>query len=157
MNPNARRREIGAGLPTTENNAVAAEVKLPTLPALEAWLRQRQALVAELAQALREGFQAVAGFDPNRYLDCIERQEELSQRIAGLDRRQPASVGARAELERAAEALRRMNAELQQLAGVQTALIEHGGRSVRCFQRVWAMNAPSYGAPAAHGHRPQER
>ena len=151
MNRNAQRREVGAGLPTSPLSAPSPRpdpLELPSLPALQAWLRLRQGLVEELAHALRDGFQAVARFDPNAYLDCIERQEELSQRIAALDRRLPPSEGPRPQLRQAAEALRAMNAELQQLAAVQTALIEHGGRSVRCFQQVWAMNAPGYAAPA---------
>lgn len=176
MNRNAQRREVGAGLPSSPLSAPAQRpdpLELPSLPALQAWLRQRQSLVDELTQALREGFQAVARFEPNAYLDCIERQEELSQRIAALDRRLPPSEGPRPQLQQAAAALRQMNAELQQLAAVQTALIEHGSRSVRCFQQVWAMNAPSYAAPAevrpparklpaatesrARGDRPQEK
>lgn len=154
MNRVAQRREVGAE--PTSAPASAAALDLPALPLLADWLRQRRALVAELAQALRQGFQAVAAFNPGGYLDCIERQEELSLRIAALDRKLPHEQGPREQLQQAATALRQMNAELQELANVHTALIEHGSRSVRCFQRVWAMNAPSYLAPAGAAPSPRK-
>lgn len=120
--------------------------------ALEAWLGQRRALVEQLERELRDGFQAVAAFDAPGYLDCIERQEGLCRSIAQLDRRLPAPTDNSAQMQAAAAELRRMNAELKTLADVQQALIEHGSRSVRSFQRVWAMAAPGYTvtpAPAA--------
>ncbi|HWG38124.1 MAG TPA: hypothetical protein VN690_10440 [Terriglobales bacterium] len=96
-------------------------------------------MVAQLSQALRDGFQAVAAFQGAAYLDCVERQQALCLQIAALDQRKP-TLG-----EQAAVSLRALNSELRQLGEVQAALIEHGSRSVRCFQRVWALGAPAYG------------
>jgi len=92
-----------------------------------------------LSQALRDGFQAVAAFQAAAYLDCVERQQALCLQIAAHDSRKPV-LG-----EQAAAALRALNAELRQLGEIQASLIEHGSRSVRCFQRVWALGAPGYG------------
>ncbi len=116
-------------------------------PTLEEWLERRQTLIGELTQQLRAGFQAVAAFNGAAYLDCVERQEGLCRRIAALDARRPESGPDPAAGRRAASALRFMNAELKQLGQLQAALIESGGRSVRCFQRVWALGAAAYGPP----------
>ncbi|MGH9394575.1 MAG: hypothetical protein ACRD1E_10430 [Terriglobales bacterium] len=91
-----------------------------------------------LSQALRDGFQAVAGFQGGAYLDCVERQQALCVQIQVLDQHQP-TLGLEA-----AVTLRALNAELRQLGQVQASLIEHGSRSVRTFQRVWALAAPAY-------------
>ncbi|MGH9475174.1 MAG: hypothetical protein ACRD1C_02455 [Terriglobales bacterium] len=107
------------------------------------WLQQRRALVDELAAELRTGFQAVAAFRAGEYLDSVERQETLAQRIVEHDHRIP-EAGSGARRLAAASELRGMNAELRRLADIQAALIELGGRSVRCFQRVWALGAASY-------------
>ncbi len=118
----------------------------PSSP-LRQWIEHRRALVADLAQALRDGFQAVAAFKASAYLDCVERQDELTQRIAALDRRRPDLPPAGPERAWAAAELERMNAEMKELAGLHAALIEHAGRSVRSFQRVWALGAPGYDPP----------
>lgn len=107
------------------------------------WLAQRRALVDQLSAELRAGFQAVAAFRAGDYLDSVERQETLAQRIVEHDTRMPSIEGADRRRSAAAE-LRTMNAELRRLADIQAALIELGGRSVRCFQRVWALNSASY-------------
>lgn len=111
------------------------------------WLEERGRLADELGAALQAGFRAVGAFNAPAYLDCIEQQEDLCRQIADLDKRMPAPAGERADLEWAAAELQRMNAELKRLADIQAALIEHGGRSVRCFQRVWALGAPGYDPP----------
>ncbi|MGH9416173.1 MAG: hypothetical protein ACRD01_06050 [Terriglobales bacterium] len=141
-----------SGFTASGLKAVAPPPLPPPLP-LAAWLGQRRTLVELLEQELRDGFQAVAAFDAPRYLDCIERQEGLCQSIARLDRRLPAPTPDKAFMEAAAAELRRMNAELKTLADVQQALIEHGSRSVRSFQRVWAMAAPGYAVTPAPGGR----
>ncbi len=123
--------------------ALVSDGELP----MDAWLLQRQRLVGELTQQLRAGFQAVAAFNGGDYLDCVERQETLCRRIAALDVRCPAPGPDPAANRRAAASVRFMNAELKQLGQLQAALIESGGRSVRCFQRVWALGAAAYGPP----------
>jgi hypothetical protein len=115
---------------------------------MDDWLEQRRRLVAELIQQLRSGFQAVAAFDGAAYLDCVERQEGLCRRIAALDARCPPPGPDAIANRRAASTLRFMNAELKQLGNLQAALIESGGKSVRCFQRVWALGAAAYAPPA---------
>lgn len=131
---------------------------------LAAWLEHRRRLVDELTREIRAGFQAVAAFRPAEYLDAVERQQALAQRLSVHDRALPPNEDADGDhphdgpggatgAARAAQAeLRRMNAELRGLNQIQAALIEQGGRSVRCFQRVWAMAAPEaggYADPAA--------
>lgn len=118
------------------------------------WLAQRRALVNALSQALRAGFAAVAAFDAPAYLDCVEQQEDLCRRIAVLDRRLPPLLEALTadgpgdrRREAAAFELKTMNAELRRLADIQAALIAHGSRSIRSFQRVWALGASSYRPP----------
>src|SRR6185312_7830008 len=141
--------------PPTEshNSACSARGVPPVAPAGELrdgmfeWLEQRRRFMEELGQALRDGFEAVAAFNAPAYLDCVERQEDLCQRLTRHDRAMPAPPLDRAERERAAAELSRMNRKLQELADVQKALIEHGGRSVRSFQRVWAMGDPGYRRP----------
>ncbi|MGH9488531.1 MAG: hypothetical protein ACRD04_13200 [Terriglobales bacterium] len=108
------------------------------------WLQQRRILVEQLSAELRTGFQAVAAFRATDYLDSVERQEALAQQIVVHDRRMPSITGRRADQLRAAAELRRMNAELRRLADIQSALIEIGSRSVRCFQRVWALGEATY-------------
>lgn len=114
---------------------------------LSVWIEQRRALVSQLSAELEAGFQAVAAFDAMAYLDSIERQEEFCRQIGNLDRKLPARGQKSPELEAAAMELRQMNAELKRLADVQRALVEHGGRSIRCFQSVWAMGAFGYEPP----------
>lgn len=112
------------------------------------WLAQRRELVEALSQALRAGFAAVAAFNAPAYLDCVEYQEDLCQRIASLDRRMPQPPACPADVpswRAAAAELQSMNAELRRLADIQTALIAHGSRSIRSFQRVWALSASGYG------------
>lgn len=111
------------------------------------WLARRRALILELQEALQQGFGAVARFQGAAYLDCVQRQDELCQRIRAHDRAMPSPSADRDAMVAAAAELRHMNLELKQLAEVQAALVEHGGRSVRCFQRVWAMGEPAYGPP----------
>ncbi|HVB40289.1 MAG TPA: hypothetical protein VNE83_05280 [Terriglobales bacterium] len=115
------------------------------------WLAQRRELVDSLSQALRAGFVAVAAFDAPAYLDRVEQQEELCRRIAVLDQRLPplweASGPDDPGREAAAAELKTMNAELQRLADIQAALIAHGSRSIRSFQRVWALGASGYRPP----------
>lgn len=109
------------------------------------WLAQRRELVEALSQALRAGFAAVAAFNAPAYLDCVEQQEDLCQRIAALDRRIPKPKSQ--EAASAAADLKAMNAELRRLGDVQAALIAHGSRSIRSFQRVWALGASGYQPP----------
>lgn len=111
------------------------------------WLARRRALILELQQALQQGFGAVASFQGAVYLDCVQRQDELCQRIRAHDRVMPSPSADREAMTAAAAELRHMNLELKQLAEVQAALVEHGSRSVRCFQRVWAMGEPAYTRP----------
>lgn len=117
---------------------------------IRAWLERRRSLLAELSRELQSGFQAVAAFNAGGYLDSVERQEELCRRIGEHDQQMPPIRGSREDLQRLEELLRRMNAELKQHADVQAALIEHGGRSLRSFQRIWAMNAPFSSPPAGN-------
>lgn len=119
------------------------------------WLTQRRALVTELQQAIQQGFDAVATFQANAYLECVEKQDGLCQRIRALDRRMPPTAGEpRGAVLRAAAELRAMNQELKKLNDVQAALVEQGSRSVRCFQRVWAMGEPLYGPPEPGPRKP---
>ncbi|MGH9520643.1 MAG: hypothetical protein ACRD2D_13380 [Terriglobales bacterium] len=118
------------------------------------WLARRRALILELQQALQEGFRAVAAFQGAVYLDCVQRQDEICQRIRQHDRGMPAPSADREAMVAAAAELKQMNLELKQLAEVQAALVEHGSRSVRCFQRVWAMGEPAYGLPEAETKPP---
>jgi len=124
------------------------EARATTAPVeMSAWLDQRQALTQALEQALRDGFQAVAAFRAPEYLDCIERQEGLCRALAALDRAMPRAASNAAVRRTQVDRLRAMNLDLRQLAEVQGDLIAHGGRSVRCFQRVWALGAPEYRRP----------
>jgi hypothetical protein len=119
---------------------------------MTAWLAQRRRLVEALTYELRAGFQAVAAFQAPAYLDAVERQQGLAQRILTHDRAMPLPDADAGVMRQAAAELRRMNRELKHLNDIQAALIENGGRSVRCFQRVWALAAPEaagYGDPAA--------
>ena len=111
------------------------------------WLARRRALILDLQQALQEGFGAVARFQGAAYLDCVQRQDELCQRIRSHDGCMPSPSADRGAMVAAAAELRQMNLELKQLADVQAALVEHGSRSVRCFQRVWALGEPAYSLP----------
>lgn len=119
---------------------------------MTAWLAQRRRLVEALTYELRAGFQAVAAFQALEYLDAVERQQGLAQRILAHDRAMPLPDADAGVMRQTAAELRRMNRELKHLNDIQAALIENGGRSVRCFQRVWAMAAPAaaaYADPAA--------
>ncbi|MGH9413811.1 MAG: hypothetical protein ACRD0Y_08725 [Terriglobales bacterium] len=120
---------------------VSAPVTVPS------WLERRQNLVAELSSELHAGFAAVADFHARDYLDSVERQDALAHRLLTHDAHMPDLPSDAGEKRHLAAAVRAMNAELTRLAGIQTALIELGSRSARCFQRVWALGAPSYSAP----------
>jgi len=116
------------------------------------WLQHRHRLVEALTYELRAGFQAVAAFHGPEYLDAVERQQGLAQRILSHDRSMPLPEADADAMRSAASALRHMNRELKRLNDIQAALIENGGRSVRCFQRVWAMaggEPAGYSDPAA--------
>ncbi|MGH9467402.1 MAG: hypothetical protein ACRD1Y_08600 [Terriglobales bacterium] len=119
----------------------------------EAWLERRRTLVSDLCHCLHRGFKAVAAFDGAGYLDCVQRQEALAERVAAHDAVMPELPPDAASKRNAASAIAAMNGELRRLGDIQTALIEIGGRSVRCFQRVWALASPAYERPSERKER----
>ncbi|HET9784731.1 MAG TPA: hypothetical protein VFP94_07225 [Terriglobales bacterium] len=138
--------------PTLPDGARAHAALAAAPGPMAVWLTQRHRLVEALTYELRAGFQAVAAFQAPEYLDAVERQQGLAQRILTHDRAMPLPDADAGVMRQAAAELRRMNRELKRLNDIQAALIENGGRSVRCFQRVWAMAAPAvagYADPSA--------
>lgn len=112
------------------------------------WLESRKALVAELSGLICAGFEAASRYDAESFAGLVDRQEEVCRRLALHDRQQPAWPAGTVDVAEVATELQTMNDELRHLSMALAALIERGGRSARCFQRVLAMGAPAYEPPA---------